>query len=191
DIKRLFAYSSVAQVGYITLGIALATQTSLTGGLVHVINHGLIKAALFMAIGALVFRASAFNFEEIAGIGRKMPLTAAAIAVAGLSLIGVPGTVGFVSKWYLISAAVELGWWWLAVAIVASSLLTVIYVGRVIEAAWFRPLAPGLADAREAPVDMLIPIWILVGATVYFGLDTRLTVGVADQAAQALLAGLR
>lgn len=191
DIKRLFAYSSVAQIGYITMGIALATTTGLTGGLVHVINHALIKAALFMAIGALVFRARAFSFDEFAGIGRKMPLTAAAIAVAGLSLIGVPGTVGFVSKWYLVVAAIEIGWWWLVFAIVGSSLLTMVYVGRVIEACWFREPAPGLSEVKEAPIDMLIPIWVLVGATVYFGIDTQLTVGVANQAARALLSGLR
>ena len=131
------------------------------------------------------------SFDEFAGIGRKMPLTAAAIAVAGLSLIGVPGTVGFVSKWYLVVAAIEIGWWWLAFAIVGSSLLTMVYVGRVIEACWFREPAPGLSEVKEAPIDMLIPIWVLVGATVYFGIDTQLTVGVANQAARALLSGLR
>jgi multicomponent Na+:H+ antiporter subunit D len=191
DIKRMFAYSSVAQVGYITLGIALATNTGLTGGMVHVVNHGLIKAALFMAIGALVFRTGVYRLDELAGVGRKMPMTAAAIALAGLGLVGVPGTVGFVSKWYLIVAAFELNWWWLAFVIVGSSLLTVVYVGRVIETIWFREPGPALDNVREAPADMLIPIWLLVGATIYFGIDTNLTVGVASQAAAALLEGLR
>jgi multicomponent Na+:H+ antiporter subunit D len=191
DVKRMFAYSSVAQVGYITLGIALATATGLTGGLVHIVNHALIKGALFMALGAVVFRAGTVAIDDLSGIGRRMPWTMAALVVAGLGLIGVPGTVGFVSKWYLIVAAFEIGWWWLGILIVASSLITILYVGRVIEAVWFREPSQTAAAATEAPLAMLIPIWVLVAATVYFGLDTELTAGIAGKAATALLAGLR
>ena len=191
DIKRMFAYSSVAQIGYITLGIALATQTGLTGGIVHILNHALIKGALFMALGAVVFSAGkTCTIEDLAGIGRTMPLTMAApCSIAGLSLIGVPGTVGFVSKWYLIVAAFEIGWWWLAFLIVASSLITVVYVGRVVEAAWFREPSATAAHATEAPLGMLIPIWLLAGATIFFGLDTDLTAGLAGRAAAAVLLG--
>ena len=189
DVKRMFAYSSVAQIGYITLGIAIATQTGLTGGIVHIVNHGLIKGALFMALGAVALRIKTCGIDDLAGIGRTMPLTLGALAVAGLSLIGVPGTVGFVSKWYLVVASFEAGWWWLGFLVVASSLLTIIYVGRVIEAAWFRAPSEMAARASEAPLVMLVPIWLLAGATVFFGLDANLTTGIAAKAATLLLGG--
>jgi multicomponent Na+:H+ antiporter subunit D len=191
DIKRMFAYSSVAQVGYITLGIAMATVTGLTGGLVHIVNHALIKGAIFMVLGAAVYRAGTVLVDDLAGIGRRMPWTMAALVVAGLSLVGVPGTVGFVSKWYLIVAAFELGWWWLAFLIVGSSLITVVYVGRMVEVAWFREPSRAVADVVEAPLEMLVPIWLLAAATIFFGLDTNLTAGIAQQAAVVLIGGLR
>ncbi|MBZ0227389.1 MAG: monovalent cation/H+ antiporter subunit D family protein [Bauldia sp.] len=191
DLKRMFAYSSVGQVGYITLGIALATRTGLTGGLVHIVNHALTKGAIFMGLGAVFFRAGRIEIDEIAGIGRRMPATMAAVTIAGLSLVGVPGTAGFVSKWYLILASFEKGWWWLAFLIVASSLLTVVYVGRVIEAAWFREPAKDIAAVTDPGGEMLVPIWLLAGATVLFGIDAELTAGVAGHAAQVLLGGLR
>ena len=189
NVKRMFAYSSVAQIGYITLGVAIATQTGLTGGIVHIVNHGLIKGALFMALGAVALRIKTCDIEEMAGIGRKMPLTLGALAIAGLGLVGVPGTVGFVSKWYLIVAAFEQGWWWLSFLIVASSLLTVVYVGRVIETVWFRAPSATAANASEAPLVMLVPIWLLAAATVYFGLDANLTAGIAGKAAALLIGG--
>ena len=93
NLKRMLAYSSVAQIGYITLGIGLANQAGLTGGLVHVVNHALMKAALFLAVGAIFYRACTVQLEELAGIGRKMPLTMAAFTIAGFGLVGTPGTV--------------------------------------------------------------------------------------------------
>ncbi|MEX0852430.1 MAG: monovalent cation/H+ antiporter subunit D family protein, partial [Bauldia sp.] len=187
DAKRLFAYSSVAQIGYITLGVALATATSLTGGLVHIVSHALTKGALFMALGAVMFRAGTVKIDDLSGIGRTMPLTTAALAIAGLSLIGIPGTVGFVSKWYLVVAAFEVGWWWLAFLIVASSLITVVYVGRLVEVAWFREPSAIAATAKEAPAGMLVSIWLLTGATVFLGLDADFTAGIAGRAAAVLL----
>ncbi len=189
DVKRMFAYSSVAQIGYITLGVAIASVTGLTGGIVHIVNHGLIKGGLFMALGAVVLRTGSCAIDDLAGIGRKMPLTLAAFVIAGLSLIGVPGTVGFVSKWYLVVAAFERGWWWLAFLIVASSLLTVVYVGRVVETAWFRPPSEIAAKASEAPPTMLVPIWLLAAAAIYFGLDAGFTAGFAGRAATLLIGG--
>jgi multicomponent Na+:H+ antiporter subunit D len=113
------------------------------------------------------------------------------IAVAGLSLIGVPGTVGFVSKWYLVLAALERGWWWLALVVVAGSAIAIAYVWRVVELACFAPSPAGRAEVNEAPWSMLASSWVLVLACVYFGLDTTLTADVASRAATALLGGLR
>jgi multicomponent Na+:H+ antiporter subunit D len=191
NVKRMLAYSSVAQVGYIMLGIALVSQTGLTGGISHLFNHAIIKGCLFLALGCVVFSTGITRIDQMAGIGRTMPLTMGAFVLAGLGLIGVPGTAGFVSKWFLIMGAVEQGLWWLAAVIVFSSLLAVIYVGRVVEIAWFRAPA-ALADVpRHPPPEMLVVTWLLAAATVYFGLDTRISAGVAGQAAELFLAGYR
>jgi multicomponent Na+:H+ antiporter subunit D len=191
NLKRMLAYSSVAQIGYITFGIGLQNQAGLTGGLVHIVNHGVMKATLFLAAGAMLLRVRTVRIPELAGIGRKMPWTMAAFSVAGLALIGTPGTAGFVSKWFLVLGAIERGWWPLAFLIVASSLIALVYVGRFLEVVWMREPAQGLADAADPPGSVLLPILILAAATVYFGLDTQLTAGIAGQAAQSLLGGIR
>jgi len=189
DVKRLFAYSSVAQIGYMTLGASLGTFTGLTGGIVHLFNHALTKGALFLLLGGIALRLGAVRFEAIGGIGRVMPLTSFGIVLGGLSLIGVPATVGFVSKWYLVLGALERGDWWLAFAVVGSSMLAVVYVWRFVEAAYFREPSAELARLREAPLSMLVPAWLMVAACIYFGLDTQLTLGGAGAAAAELLRG--
>jgi len=191
DVKRMFAYSSVAQIGYITLGVALASATGLTAGLVHVFNHALTKGALFLLLGGVALRVGAVRFGSIGGIGRVMPLTSFGIVVGGLSLIGVPATVGFVSKWYLVQAALERGSPWIAFAVVASSLLALVYVWRFVEVAYFREPDARVSALREAPASMLIPAWALVAACVYFGIDTDLTLGGAAAAAEQLLLGAK
>jgi multicomponent Na+:H+ antiporter subunit D len=187
DLKRMFAYSSVAQIGYITLGVSFDTETGLTAGIVHLFNHALTKAAIFMLLGNIAFRLGGVKLEDIGGIARVMPFTAFGIVLAGLSLIGVPATVGFVSKWYLVLAALEQGEWWLAAAVVLSSLLALVYVWRFVEAAYLRETGPAVARLREAPAGMLISAWLMVAGCIYFGLDTSVTVGGARQAAQTLL----
>lgn len=191
NIKRMLAYSSVGQIGYITLGIALANQAGLTGGVVHLFNHAVMKGALFMALGAVVLRIGSVKIDDLAGLGRRMPLTMGAFVIAGLSIIGAPGTVGFVSKWYLGIAALEKGWWWLLFLLVISSLISVVYIGRVVEVTWFRPAGKIAEKATDPPLSMLLPTLVLVAATVYFGIDTALTVDIAGLAAQSLLAGYR
>ena len=187
NIKRMLAYSSIAQIGYMTLGISLATTTGLTAGILHLFNHALMKGGLFLALGCVFYRIGSVKIDDMAGIARDMPWTMAAFVVGGLGLIGVPLTVGFISKWYLIQAALELGWWPIAVLVLAASLLAVIYVWRVVEAAYFKPVPAGREAVSEAPLSMLIPTWTLIGASVYFGIHTDLTVGVASQAAVSLL----
>jgi multicomponent Na+:H+ antiporter subunit D len=191
DVKRMLAYSSVAQIGYITLGIGLANLAGLTGGLVHIVNHALMKAALFLAVGAIFLRVGTVRLSDLAGIGRKMPLTMAAFTVAGFGLVGTPGTSGFISKWYLVLGALDKGWWVLVFLIVASSLIALLYVGRVLEVVWLREPSPALAKASDPPASMLLPIVVLAAATIYFGLDTEWTAGVASTAAKGLLGGLR
>jgi multicomponent Na+:H+ antiporter subunit D len=192
NIKRMLAYSSVAQVGYMVLGVSLVSVTGLTAALLHMFNHALMKAALFMALGVIAWRVGSVRIEAFRGLGKRMPWTLTAFALAGVSLIGLPPTAGFVSKWYLISAAVEAGHAWLVALIVITSMMAVIYIWRIVEAAWFREPAEGSASARatEAPLRLLVPVWILVAANFWFGIDTRLNVGAATAAAEALMSGI-
>jgi len=186
NVKTLFAYSSIAQIGYMIVGFSVSTVTGLTATLLHVFNHALMKGALFLALGAVMYRIGSVQLSQFQGLGRQMPLTMAAIVIGGLSLIGVPLTVGFVSKWYLLMALIEQGWWPVAVLVVLGSLLAVVYVWRIVEMAYFKPQLVGREAVKEAPLSFLIPIWILVMANIYFGIDTRLSVQVAQAAAQSL-----
>ena len=186
NIKRLLAYSSVAQIGYIALGIGFASTKGVTAALIHVFNHALIKAALFMAVGAIIYRIGSCRMGNINGLGKQMPWTFGAIVIAGLSLIGVPGTAGFVSKWYLLFAALEQDAWVSAAVILFGSLLAMIYVGKIIEALYFKPVTDSNKSVKEAPLLLLLPTWTLVLANIYFGFDTSLSVGVAETAADVL-----
>ncbi|MCT2584425.1 monovalent cation/H+ antiporter subunit D family protein [Actinophytocola gossypii] len=188
DLKYLLAWSSVAQIGYIVAGISLATAAGVSAGYLHVINHAVIKGALFGAAGLLVLRLGSARLDDLAGLGRRMPWTFAAIVVTGLGLVGVPPTAGFASKWALVSALLDAGAWPVLVAVLASSLLALVYVGRIVEAAWFRdPPADLPADQPRAPVSMVAAVWALVLLSVYFGIDASLPGGLADAAAAALL----
>ena len=158
--------SAIAQVGYMVLGISFASVNGLTGGIVHMFNHALIKGGLFLAMACLVYRLGSTQLSDLRGAGRRMPVTMFAWVVGGLGLIGVPLTAGFVSKWYLISAALERGWWPVALLVLLSSLLALVYVWRVVEVAYFEEPPEGAETVREAPLLMLIPTCCLIGATI-------------------------
>ncbi len=187
NLKRMLAYSSVAQIGYMILGISFANINGLAAGIIHLFNHALMKGGMFLALGCIFYRIASVNINDMAGMGRRMPWTMAAFVVGGLGLIGVPLTVGFISKWYLVLGAFERGWWFAAALVLLSSLLAVVYIWRVIEVAYLKPVPENAAQIEDAPPAMLIPTWILIGASVYYGINTDLTVGVAKQAAQQLL----
>ncbi len=189
DIKRMLAYSSVAQIGYMLLGISFGTEQGLTASLVHLFNHGLMKGALFMVAACVMLRVGSHACNGYAGLARRMPFTAAAFIIAGLSLIGTPLTVGFISKWQLLTAAFDSGRAWAGFLIVASSFLAVIYIGRVIELMVLKEAPEGAAPVKEAPLSMLIPLGLLVAANIYFGLNTELTVDLAERAAHSLMGG--
>ena len=186
NVKRLLAYSSVAQIGYMVLGISLISVTGLTGGLLHLFNHALMKGALFMAMGCVMYSVGSVHIDSMRGLGRRMPWTMAAFVMGGLSLIGIPGTVGFISKWYLVLGAIEGNHWIVAGFILLGSLMALVYIWRVVEVAYFQRLEDEV-QVREAPFSLLAPTWVLVLANVYFGLDARLTSGVATRAAEVLL----
>ncbi len=187
DFKRLLAYSSIAQIGYMTLGLSLATQAGVSAGLIHVFNHALMKGALFMVAACVAWRMGGTKIEAMKGLGQRMPWTMAAMVVAGLALVGVPGTVGFVSKWALVMAALEKGSLLIPFLIMASSMLALVYVWRLVEVVYFE--APDTEiEAKEAPLRLLIPTWILAGASIYFGIFSSFAVDVAKRAATQLFA---
>ena len=189
DVKRLFAWSSIAQIGYITLGIGLDNQASLTGSIAHLLNHGITKGAIFVLLGGVLLRSGAavVTVDSLAGLARRMPLTALGLVIAGLSLIGVPGTAGFISKWYLIVGALERDMWWVVAAVVGASMIAVAYVWRVVEAAYLKPAEEGAPGRGEAPVGMLTAAIAMAILCVYFGLETSFSVGGARAAALLLV----
>lgn len=187
DVKRLLAYSSIAQIGYIVLGISLATVDGVAAGVLHIFNHALIKGGLFMAMGCLAMQLPGLTIQELQGIGRKMPWTTLAWVLGGLGLIGVPVTGGFVSKWYLVIAAMDEGFGVVAALVLFGSLLAVAYVWRVVETAYFKPPTAAVANATEAPWSMLVPTYLVIGASLLFGVWTTFPTEMAQQAAVAIV----
>lgn len=186
NVKRLLAYSSIAQIGYMVLGISLASVLGLTAGILHLFNHALMKGALFMSMGCVMYRVGSVRLERMSGLGRSMPWTMAAFVVGGLSLIGVPFTVGFISKWYLVQAALEQGMWPVACVVLLGSLLALMYIWKVVEVAYFRECDPELGIS-EAPFSLLAPTWVLVLCNLYFGINASGGVDIATRAAEVLL----
>ncbi|MBI1360998.1 MAG: monovalent cation/H+ antiporter subunit D family protein [Alphaproteobacteria bacterium] len=185
DIRRILAFSSVAQVGYIMLGVSMASAEGVSAGLFHLFNQALIKSALFMALGGLAFNIKATKLSDFSGVGRTAPWTMTAFAIGTFSLAGVPLTAGFLSKWRLIEAAFAAHWLWAVGVIAVSSLLGLIYAGRMLETIFFR--APVSEErAGEARFGVLVPLWILAAASVWYGLDASLPVDLSTAAAQAL-----
>ncbi|MGA1779116.1 MAG: monovalent cation/H+ antiporter subunit D family protein [Planctomycetota bacterium] len=187
SLARLLAYSSVAQIGYIVLGLSVLQTDAVTGSILHIVNHALMKGGLFLVVGVVAWRLGSSDLSALGGLGRRMPLTSAAFVVGGLGLIGVPGTAGFVSKWYLLSGLLSSGHWPLAVTVLIGSVLAGIYVWRVVEFIYFRPLDPRHAEVSEGPVTMLLPVWILIGLSLWFGVHSAGPVALAGEAARTLL----
>lgn len=148
EIKRMLAYSSISQIGYVIMGIALLSSKGMVGGLMHVFAHALMKGALFLCAGAIIHQTGLRQIKDLRGIGQRMPLTTSVFTIGALSMIGLPPLVGFVSKWYLALGALEViemktywpGWGVIALAtLLLSSLLNLIYYGPIIIGAWFSP----------------------------------------------------
>ena len=169
------------------LGISVATAAGVSAGLLHLFNHALIKGALFMAVAGVGLTYQGTTIRDFAGLGRSAPFTMTAFAIAGLSLIGVPLTAGFISKIQLGTALFAHGWWWAALLLVFSSILAVVYIGRILQSVFFEPPLNPRKNRKEAPLLLLVPLWILALANIYFGIDATFPVGLARDGALAAL----
>jgi multicomponent Na+:H+ antiporter subunit D len=191
NVKKLLAYSSIANVGYIILGVALFNQAGLIAAIFNIVAHGLAKTGAFLAIGALVMKAGGADFKDLAGLGKKMPFTALLFVIFGFSLVGVPLTAGFVAKWYLLNAAIPADHVYLIIAaILLNSFLAVIYIWRVVEALYFNDLSDKLKKRKDLADDnsyILQPLWVLAAAVLYFGIHPEPLLRLAQKVAGGLL----
>lgn len=171
DLKQMLAYSTVAQLGYLGIGIGLSTRAALVAALFQVVSHALMKSCLFLVAGGIAERTGIRRISRMRGLARRMPAMAAALTVAALGMVGVPPTAGFFSKWYLLLAALDEGQVVVAVVIVASSLLTLGYVLRLIEVVYDGDgeLDPQLARAQPPGPGVLAPVALLAAAVVVVG----------------------
>ena len=168
-LKRMMAYSSIAQLGYIVVAMGLLSAAGLSAALIHLFNHGIMKCMLFLALGSVVCRMGDCTITGLRGISKQMPLTTAALVIGGLGLIGIPLTSGFISKWYLIAAALEANAWQIVVVVLAGSLLGLVYVWRLIEAAYFEK--GQVVVVGEAPLSMNVAVYVLAAITIYTGIQ--------------------
>ena len=189
DIKKMFAHSSVAQIGYIALGLGLATPAGVSASFIHIANHALIKGGIFMAIGGFVAALGArANLDSITGIGRRMPITATAFLICGLSLAGLPLTAGFISKLYLVRAILETESYLILALVLISSALSVVYLWKIMEVMWMQPAPVRSPKLAENPA-IYLPLWIVAFGNIWFGIDASWLVAAARSAATALLGG--
>uniref|UniRef100_I2Q5J1 NADH:ubiquinone oxidoreductase subunit 5 (Chain L)/multisubunit Na+/H+ antiporter, MnhA subunit n=1 Tax=Desulfovibrio sp. U5L TaxID=596152 RepID=I2Q5J1_9BACT len=172
DLKARLAYSTVSQLSYIIIGVAMLSPLAIKGGLLHIAHHAFAKITLFFAAGAIYVATHLKQIPLMDGIGRRLPFTFGAFAVASLSMIGVPPVSGFVTKWYLANGAISIHQYILLLALLASTLLNAGYFVPVIYRAFFRPPAPGVDHShfKEAPLVMVVPLCLTALISVTLGL---------------------
>ena len=172
NLKARLAYSTVSQLSYIIMGVALLTVPGIQGGLIHIVNHGFSKITLFFCAGAIYVAAHKKNISEMEGLGRVMPFTFGAFAVASLSMIGAPPVAGFITKWNLLIGSIEAHQIGILLILLTSTLLNAAYFLPVTYRAFFgrRPADEPFTGIREAPLAMLIPILIACTVSVILGI---------------------
>jgi len=188
NIKRMLAYSSIGQIGLILFALAIATSYGVTGGLFQLVSHTLAKALLFLAAGYMIYRAGSMEISALEGMGKKMPLTCLAFTIGAFSLVGLPPFIGFPSKFLVVRAALATKETYFCVLIGLALLGTVIegaYFFRVVQALYFR--GENNPGREEAPVTVLIPMFIFVALIVVIGIYPKLVTDVLSSAASELL----
>ena len=178
DMKRMLSYVIIAEVGYMVGGIWLGNRAGMTGAILHIANDALMTLCVFLAVGNIVYKVKGYAFEDLQGMFRKMPYTMTGLVAGALSMIGVPPTCGFFSKWYLISGGIQAGQYGFVAALIFSSLVNVILFFRIIEIGYYEPFGAdhrqGSSSVRtaEAPLTMVVPLLIVAGGLVMMGVYT-------------------
>jgi multicomponent Na+:H+ antiporter subunit D len=191
DIKRMFAYSSISQVGFMVLGLGLGTPLGLVGGLYHLVNHAMFKSLLFLNAGAVEYATGTRNMKELGGLNRVLPVTGVTSLIGSMSIAGLPPFNGFWSKLIIILACVEAGAYGFAVAAVVVSIVTLAYQLKVQRLAFFAALPETLHDIRREPPLMAISMILLAAAClalsllVLTGLRDPWLIGAAQQTLSA------
>lgn len=172
NLKSRLAYSTVSQLSYIIMGVALLTDAGIQGGLIHIVNHGFAKITLFFCAGAIYVAAHKKYISEMEGLGKTMPFTFGAFAIASLSMIGAPPVAGFVTKWSLLVGSIQAHQMGILLILIASTMLNAAYFAPVTYKAFFgkRPAGEATRGIKEAPLSMLIPILIACTISVILGI---------------------
>lgn len=192
NLKRRLAYSTIVHLSYIVLGAALLAPLGFAGSILHMVNHGLAKITLFFCAGAIYAATKKENISDFTGLGRQMPWTFGAFAVASLALVGIPGLSGFVGKLFLARGAVGIDDLVAAAVILGASLLTAAYLLPVVRIAFLPGPAVPVYEQREAPAAMVVPLVVTAVLVVIFGivpavLDVQF--GLAIDAASRVFGG--
>jgi proton-translocating NADH-quinone oxidoreductase chain N len=188
DIKRLLAYSSIAQIGYMLVGLAAGTAYGFMGLFLHIFNHSMMKGMAFLASGSIVHETGTRDISSLRGIGKMMPVTSISLFIALLGLGGVPGTNGFISKYHLFSAAFGSNLGWLGIMGVLNSALSMAYYIRIMQVLLGSP-KEGF-KAKEAPILMLTVTMAMAAIIVILGIWPAPLINFASSASQSLVEGL-
>ncbi len=175
-LKRRLAYSTISQLGYITLGAGLLTPMALSGGLIHIINHALLKITLFFCAGAIITVTGKKKISELNGLGKRMPITMLAFTIGSIGMVGILPINGFISKWYLMGGSLEAGMPIFIIILISSAMLNAMYFFPIVSAAFFKKGDFESPQGVEAPLTMLLPIAILAVICVIVGINLNLTV---------------
>jgi len=170
NVKLVFIYSTVSQIGYMVLAVAAGGALGYAGGMLHVVNHVFFKDLLFLVCGAVMFATHADSLDDLGGIGRKMPFTLCMFAIAGLSVVGVPPTSGFSSKWIIYHALMQADQPFLALLSLVGSVLTLAYIAKFLHAAFLGQPSTHLDHVQEAPLTMRVPMAILAIGCIITGI---------------------
>lgn len=170
DFKRTLSYILIAEVGYIVMGLSVGNRAGFTGSVLHILNDAVMVACLFMVAGAVMYKKGSRNIEDFRGLNKSMPFTMAAFSIAAISMIGVPPTAGFFSKWYLVLGAIEAGKWVFAGALLFSSLINAVIFVRLLEKVYFSGNSENPAPSRdEVPLSMLSPVVFMAACILVLG----------------------
>ncbi|NLJ56186.1 MAG: monovalent cation/H+ antiporter subunit D family protein [Firmicutes bacterium] len=185
-LKRRLAFSTISQLGYITLGAALLTQLGLTGGLLHIVNHAVLKITLFFCAGAIITMTGKERISELNGVGKRMPITMLAFTIGSIGMVGILPLNGFYSKWYMMLGGLEGHMPIIIVILMTSAVLNACYFFPIIVAAFFKKGEFTPAKGIEAPVSMLLPIAVLALTAIVFGIKLDLTIPFVQDVARYL-----